>query len=162
MNDHDAFPSDPHSLSQMMDLGLEDTDLWDRKELGAMLKHQLAAPVLDDLGHSEKHLAEQLEAADPPIRSFQDLLHHTHPPVEALDMTKRFAKACRKHPDSPLPDEIATVLYFLSIAAALIKCGRRITRMDDQALKHSLEWALRQRWVDPASRELLREGREAI
>jgi len=77
-------------------------------------------------------------------------------------LAKRFAKACRSREDGPLPNEIATVLYVLSIAAALAKCGCRITVADDQSLQYGLDWALEQPWIDAATRATLRQCREGM
>lgn len=163
MKENNVPMDDAQSLTQMMDLEPGGPSLWKPEELGAVFEHQLSAPLECDLANRDEQLAARLEAAgDPPIKSFQDLLHHPHPPIEVLELTKRFAKACRNHPDGPLPDEIATVLYILSIVAAMTKCGRRITRMDDQSLRYSLSWALKQPWLDDGSRRLLEEGRKSL
>lgn len=163
MEERDELANDVNSLTQMMDLDSGGPKLWRPAELGAILDHQLAAPLECDLGGLDKGLAGRLAAAGgPPIKSFRDLLHHPHPPVELLELTKRFGKACRNHPDSPLPDEIATVLYFLSIVVAITRCGRRITKMDDPSLRYSLDWALKQPWLDEATRRRFEEGRAAV
>ncbi|OHB72648.1 MAG: hypothetical protein A2V70_17310 [Planctomycetes bacterium RBG_13_63_9] len=167
-NEQEDHPQEDNaqSLTYMMDLDFGSRELWGPDELEAVLAHQLSAPLECDLGHLDKGLAGRLEAANsadgPPIRTFADLLHHPRPPVELLELTKRFAKACRSHRQSPLPDEIATVLYFLSIAVALTQCGRRITKMDDPSLGYSLDWGLKQPWLDEPTRELLRNARRAI
>ena len=159
----EAYKDDVLSLTHMMDLEPGGPSPWKPEELGPIFEHQLSAPLECDLGYLDKGLAKRLQTVDdPPIRSFADLLGHPHPPLELLELIKRFAKACRNHPDSPLPDEIATVLYCLSIVAAITKCGRRITKMDDQSLRYSLDWALRQPWLDDSSHKLLREGRKAL
>ena len=103
-----------------------------------------------------------MKKGEEPLRTFGDLLHHRQPPLELLELTKRFAKDCRKHPDGSLPDEIATALYFLSIAAAIVKCGRRITGMDDQSLAYSLDWTLKQAWLDEPLGELLQAALAAV
>ena len=161
----DAYDSDPQSLTHMMSLDA-DEKLWAPEELGAILEHQLSAPLQCDLGRLDDRLPERLKelnsAGDEPVKTFGDLLHHGRPPLELLKLTKRFAKACRNHPDGPLPGEVATVLYFSSIVAAMIKCGRRITRMDDRSLQYSLQWALRQPWLDDATRRMLQEGLIAV
>ena len=166
MKDSDWQFEDVNSLNTMMDLDMGGKKLWEPGELGAILQHQLAAPLECDLARFDTDLDQRLRAAEtaggPPVKTFSDLLAHPNPPVELLERTKQFAKACRSHPDSPLPDEIATVLYFLAIIAALLKCERRITRMDDAALKYSLQWALKLDWLDGPSRELLESGRRAL
>ncbi len=162
VKEHDLSKSSPQSLAGMMDLGEPSHEPWGPEELAAILSHQLSAPVEFDftyLGAEASQCARTLSPAKgPPVRSFNDLLHHTDPPVELLEWTKQFAKDCRKRPDGPLPDEIATVLYYLSIVAAMTKCRRRISRLDDSSLRYALEWALDQPWLDEPSRELFGEG----
>jgi hypothetical protein len=166
MRGDDLHRADPQSLTQMMSAGVGDERLWAPDELGAILEHQLAAPLECDLSGLDNGLAEWLdepgEAGDRPLGTFGDLLRHPSPPLRLLELTKEFAKARRSHPRSPLPDEIATVLYFLSIAAAMTRCGTRITRMDDHSLEYGLKWALKQPWLDDSSRGLLEEGLQAI
>lgn len=155
-------PNDAQSLTHMFDLDCDGARLWEPEELGAILEHQLAASVEYDLGRLDKDVAERLAAVNsaggPPIDSFKDLLHHPQPPLEIVELTKRFAKACRSNPGGPLPDEVATVLYFLAIVVAMTRCRQRITGMDDQSLRHGLRWVLGQSWLDRATRELFEEG----
>jgi len=163
----DLSKIDARSLTPMMDLeGGEDPGLWRPGELGAILRHQLAAPLEFDfsfLGAERPPSLDALAATEgPPIRTFGDLLRHPRPPIELLESTKEFAKRCRSRPEAPLPDEIATMLYILSIVAALTRCTRRITKLDDQGLRYSLDWALAQPWLDPATHDLLREGYQAL
>ena len=166
MKNHDLEDTDPQSLTQMMDLDGDHEKLWSPEELGAILEHQLSAPLQCDLSGLDVHLArrlKQLNSAGPaPLVSFGDLLSHPSPPLDLLELSKRFAKACRSDPSGPLPDEVATVLYFLSIVVALTRCDRRITKMDDRSLKFSLEWAIKQSWVDESTRGILKEGLDAI
>jgi hypothetical protein len=136
--------------------------LWGPDELAAIFEHQLSAPVDFDLsvmgGEPPTDLAAQLARQDPPIASFRDLFGHPHPPVDVLERTKQFAKQCRRRPAGPLPAEIATVLYLLSIVVAMTRGERRISKLDDEALRASLDWALEQPWLDAATRDLLLEG----
>ncbi len=136
------------------------------QELGTILEHQLAAPIEPDLSSRDKDLPRKLEAFNAtetrPINTFNDLLHHPRPPIELLELTKDFAKACRSHPDSPLPDEIATVLYLGSIVAARTRCDRPISKLGSEGLRHGLDWALSQSWLDQSTRALLEQGRQAV
>ena len=81
--------------------------------------------------------------------------------LELLKMAKEFAKECRSRPECRLPDEVATMLYVLSIVVAMTS-GHRITKLDRQGLRHVLDWALDQAWIDEPTRRLLREGGRAI
>ncbi|MBC8874338.1 MAG: hypothetical protein H8E44_33300 [Planctomycetes bacterium] len=166
MNDREIFDSQAISLAQIMTWGESNEEVWKPDELGAIFKHQLSAPLQVDfsnLSHPHMRRIQSLcLTASPPIESFADLLHHPRPPVELLEMTKEFAKICRSHAECRLPDEIATMLYTLSIAVALTKCNRRITKLDRQGLGYTFGWALSQSWLDPSTRELLEHGSQAI
>jgi len=167
VEDRDLSKIKARRLSRIMDLGGgEEAGLWQAEELGAMLKHQLAAPLEFDFSFLEAERPPSLDALaktqGPPIRTFGDLLHHPRPPLELLQSAKEFAKGLRSRADAPVPEEIATMLYLLSILVALTRCGRRITKLDEQGLRQSLDWALTQPWLDQASRDLLEEGYQAI
>ena len=140
--------------------------IWRASELGAVLSHQLSAPVGFDLGRLAPTLADRLRVASAAegllLRSFNDLFQHPCPHVELLLLVKDFAKRHLAHPASPLPPQIARVLYFASISVALVRCGRRITRLDDARLRGGIEWAMAQPWVDESTRGLLSQGLDAL
>lgn len=165
MDRPDSSTSHSRPWAKMMDLHTEGQPLWSPEELGAILEHQLAAPIAFDLGAMDPGLSVRLPsltAGEPPVKTFHDLFHHPYPPLELLLLTKDFAKRCHYWPDSPLPDEIASILYLLTIVAAMTRCHRSISRLDNNALRYSLEWALSQSWLDESTRKLLREGGKGI
>jgi hypothetical protein len=153
------------SLARMIDLGQEARELWEPGELGTILEHQLAAPLeFKSVGVDQARLREiraECQAPDE-IETFGDLLFHPQPPVALLDLAKQFAKAGCGHPESPLPDEVAAVLYVACIVVAQTKCGRRITRLGDEGIQYGLDRALRQTWLDESIRNLLEEGRQRL
>jgi hypothetical protein len=155
----DNAPPDDRSqyLADMLDVESDGKCPWRPEELAAILRHQLAAPLeggCPDLCADENGPVP-IDAADTSLGSLNDLFRSPRPPIELIERVKRFAKACRTRPDSPLPDEIATVLYLLAIVAAKTKCGRSISQLDDATLQTSLAWALRQPWLDETTRQLL-------
>ena len=162
----DIHKANPELLSKMMDLGSASEQAWRPEELAAIFRHQMSAAVQFDLGALDPGLANRLNNLSSSqgllLKSFADLFFHPHPPIELLRLTKQFAKAYRNHPDSPLPNEIATLLYFLSIVAALVRCGERITELDDDSLRKGIEWLTSQKWVDEKTQALLREGLEFL
>ena len=161
MTNPDPYQTDSRQLAKLMDLGHAGQRLWRTEELGAILRHQLSAPVQFDLAGIDQALAGKLrnltEAEGLLLQSFSDLLHHPAPPVELLILLKDFAKACRNHPDSPLPQEIATLLYLASIAVAMMRACQRITALDDEALRDGVQWLVDQTWVDDRTGSLFRE-----
>ncbi len=136
--------------------------LWRDDELGAVLRHQLTAPLQVDLINLERGVALKIrtlaEAQGLVLKSFGDLLLHPNPPVELLKITKDFAKACRLSPHSPMPHDVASVLYFASIAAALVRCRTRISGLGKTELLRGFQWVLEKNWVDAPTRALVDEA----
>ncbi|MGB2820166.1 MAG: hypothetical protein WBF17_04240 [Phycisphaerae bacterium] len=162
----DLEATDPKRLAEVMDLGSQESVLWEPEELDAILRHQLAARVEAELSILDEGLAPKLAATCakcvPPIATFNDLFHHPNPPVALLELTKQFARACKDHPDHPLPSKIGAVLYLASIVVARLRCAALITKMDDRTLCGSLTWAIGQEWLDDSLRGLLRDGLRAV
>ena len=96
------------------------------------------------------------------LTSFADLFHHAFPPIELLEMVKRFAKANAKDPQSIYSREVSQALYYESIAAALVKLGKRITRLSRDQVMVGFDWALSQAWIDGRDRELLEQARKVV
>jgi len=147
-------------LAALMESG-EDR-LWRPDELAAMFKHQLSAPILVDLGSFDAHTAATLkklgEAQGLVLKSFADLFHHPTPPLELLKLVKEFAKANIEHPESGLPREIASALYSISIAAALVRLQVRITRLPDSDLRRGLRQEMERAWLDEKTKGLLAQA----
>ena len=161
-----VYDTDRAQLAGLFDPAPDAERLWRDEELGAILKHQLTAPLQVDLINLERGLAIKVrtlaESQGLTLKSFGDLLAHPNPPVELLKITKDFAKACRLSPHSPVPREVASVLYFASIAAALVRCRRRISGLSNDALAEGLHWVLARPWLDVPTRELVEEGLELL
>jgi len=135
---------------------------WEPFELGAIFDHLWSAPV-------EYELEGWISDTEPPEapagtghenwpRCYGELFRDPSPPLQLLIMVKEFAKAHFDHPDSPLPREIALVLYSLCIYAALVRLGIRITSLEDASLLEAGEWLLVQDWVDHSTKQLARDG----
>jgi hypothetical protein len=138
---------------------------WRADELGDVMRLQLESPLQFDLqnsGGSPDQLQALCAADGSPIKSFGDLLFHPHPPIELLEMTKRFAKAIHNHRDAIVPKDVALVLYYSSILVALTRCGRRITGLDDRELAQGIGWTLDRPWLNEPMRKLLIEGLDKI
>ncbi len=157
----DVHDSDPARLSAMFELG-ETLRPWQANELAAVLRHQLTAPVEFDVTMMDPGSAARLktlaQAQRLLVSNISDLLHHRHPPIELLEMLKEFARSHRQHPDSPLPAEISTLLYYSAILVARWRCDRRISDLDDAVLGRGVEALIRCSWLDETTRTLLREG----
>ena len=144
------------ALASMFDAARAPTRPWRSDDFAAVLRHQLAAPLSVDLGTlrgvTAEHVKRLAGAPDPPMHTFADLLRHPAPPLDLLEMTKRFAKRARRKPQGAVPEEVAGVLYFGSIFAAHARCGVRISDLGDENLRDGVRWVLAQPWIDQATR----------
>jgi hypothetical protein len=156
----------PERLAEILALGLSARGPWHPEELQAVLEYQLAAPLQFDLGGLAPDLARKLRALSAAegllLNSLRDLFAHPHPPLDLLTLVKGFAKSSSEYPDSPYPREVALVLYYASIAVAMLRCHVRITSLTDEQLRDGFDWALGQRWLDEASRQVLTEVRQSL
>jgi hypothetical protein len=161
-----VFTRQPKSLAALMEGSAEQARLWRPEELGAIFRHQMSAPILVDLGGYDTAAATRLkklsEAQSLLLKSFSDLFHHPAPPLELLELTKNFAKANMDHPASSLPNEVATTLYYASIAAALVRLDTRISRLKDADLHRGLLWTSEQPWLNEPTKQLLLQAAAKI
>jgi hypothetical protein len=161
-----VFKSRAKELAALMATGEERARLWRADELASIFRHQISSPMLVDLGSFDPRTAGQLklvsEAQGLLLKSFSDLFQHPAPPVELLELVKDFAKANLDHPESGLPAEIASALYYMSIAAALARRDARISKLPDADLRRGLAWTREQAWLDEATKELLDRALDKI
>lgn len=161
----DTFFGPTDCLAKMLDFGAGQQPLWASDELGAIFQHQMNSPLEPDLARMDPALRDRLgplmAGSSEPLRTFGDLFRHPHPPLELLQATKQFAKYSRTREES-LPRELATVLYFLAIAAAWTRHRQRITALDGEPLLSGLAWARQQPWLDEHSRAILAEAERQL
>jgi hypothetical protein len=132
MPDRDIHSSAPRSLAKLM--SLEAAADWQPDELGAIFRHQLQS---------------RIEGAS---KTFGEVLRD--PQIEDLKLVKEFGKLHRNDPASPLPRDIATVLYFAAIVAARKHCRQTITNLDEDSIRRGVEWAVAQPWLYETTRSL--------
>ena len=162
----DLTKSDSRSLATLFDLRTKTEPAWSPDDLAGMLQHQLDAPLEFDLSTTNDKTAGKLQTVyatqtNAP-RTFRELFSHPKPPVALLKSVKDFAKKHRNDPDSPIPKEIATILYFASVAIASTRCRQRITTLTGDQLRDGVKWAIAQPWVNEATRSLFQESLRRI
>ena len=158
----DIQKTDPKALAAIMDVDRDAENLWRTREMGSILRHQLAAPVVAELRSVRPQLAAEFTrfqiSHDETFECLGDLFRHPTPPLKLLKLTKAFAKASRQDPDNPLPKELSTLLYFLSIVLAKIHWDKRITSLPDQQVRKGCRWGINQDWVEADMQQILQEG----
>ena len=153
-------------IRALLDETAAEDRLWSSDDLRDVFGHQWSAPLAVDLGGLGDAFAGRVKTLAASkgllLQSFGDLLAHQRPPLELLVLTKEFAKRCLSSPHSALPHDIARVLYFASIAAALSRCSRRITTLGDQRIEQGIAWALSRTWLAEEARAVLEAGQRAL
>jgi hypothetical protein len=157
---HDIYERDPRSLADLISLAQRAGRDTDPRVLAAVLQDELQKPVQFDLGAAGRGEGAKAKTAASAegllLRGLGDLLRHPHPPPALLILTKDYARAHLQHPDSHLPRDVALVLYFACIAAAIVTSGRRITKLQAEPLRKGLGWAADRTWLTDEVRSLLR------
>jgi hypothetical protein len=146
-------PSDG-PLSQLLALDTESANEWREDDLASIFAHQMNAPLSVDLG-----VSGGCDGASPePLKSFGDLIHHHDPPLDLLECSKQFGKAHGTNRETWLPREIGLAIYYLSIAAAWLRHGARISSLEEAVVREGLTWMIQQPWIDEAGRRLLQDA----
>lgn len=142
------------SMSTLMLLRGTTPELWSEEDLGAILCHQLAVPLVFALGEDDGGDRHEAGCESSDIASFGELFRAADPPRDMLDLAKRFAKDAMNDPQRGLPREVAQVLYYLAIATAH-RVGYRISTLAEVELAQGVRWSLGQRWVRGETRACL-------
>lgn len=158
---HDVFRTVSGRVARLTRLDDGSQDLYVPAELSAIWRRQLDAPLDVDLASQLRDAGTTFTAAsstaDRPPHTFRELLQHPAPPLALLKLAKDFAKLHARSRTGVLPRDIALTLYHACIAAALTRCNQRITTLDDQQLRHGLNWALAHPWLDEPTRARLQD-----
>ena len=130
------------ALSELIAFDSRGRAVWPAKQLAEMLEEPLTTFDTQFLGQEG-------------IRSARELLEHPNPPIELLVAVKDLSK---RRPKDLFPPEMALLLYFGSIAAAMVRCGRKISKLRDNDLRNGFIWAVKQPWVPENICDLLRQA----
>lgn len=152
----------PQFLARLLDAEAGSGE-WSVDDMAAILRHQLSAPLRGDLSATNPHAGktfDKISRIGPPPATFGELFAHPHPPLELLELAKDFGKALRRDASCGVPAGVATVIYYASIVAARLRCGKRISDLDEAALRRGVNWALAQPWLDAATRAMFEETKQ--
>jgi hypothetical protein len=154
-------PAPSERLARLFSIVRGDFIGWDDAELARVLQEQLRAPLFDRIkpraGEVHDSLGKAQSSKSPLPETIAELLTHPHPPLPLLRRTKEFAKSADAGKE-PLPPAVATAIYLLSIASALVRHGKKISAIDERKLLDSLQWVGEQAWIDESLRKLAAEA----
>jgi len=126
--------------------------VWSKSDFASLWAHQLSTPLWSELASQEVSSQSALGDASEEHLTFGTALLVAKAPLSLLLSVKQYAQSHREGGTAALPAEIALMLYYLSLATAWAIHRERITSMDGDSLQEGWRWALRQEWVDQATR----------
>ncbi|HEV8291073.1 MAG TPA: hypothetical protein VGP94_04095 [Tepidisphaeraceae bacterium] len=145
VSDIDPSTNLSDALSELIAFDAQGRAIWPAKQLEMMLQQPLA----------DFEILLQIQT---PIGSVRELLEHANPPIDLLMAVKELSKRHRKDQRSNLPPEMALLLYYGSIAAAMVRCGQKISKLRDDDLRNGFTWAIKEQWVPEKVCELFRQA----
>jgi hypothetical protein len=149
-------------LDDLIAFDADDRAVGPADRLRRSLSCRLASVLLRDLRcecSEDRHVIFELTTArHDGILTFADLFHHPSPPLDLLAAAKDYAKLCFYARHSPLLPEVALLVYYASIASALVRLAARISTLTDEELRTGWNEALRQPWLDPRTRQLFTDA----
>ena len=145
------------SLAELFLVDERSDEPWSGSDLRSMMAHQMRVPLVVDLSSASSldPGADDEGVSGVGITSFGDLFAHEQPPIELLRLTKRFARGSIDGRQPSMPQEIAYVLYYLSIATAHVRLGESISSLSNDQLARGLQWCLDRPWLSGEARERL-------
>lgn len=133
----------PQLLGQILGSVSTDPWTWSTEDLGTILKHLLQRPVLSLVGIHPSEAGFGNEASELLLK--EAILSPTTD-IDVLRAIKRFARRNANQKSGSFPSEIASVIYFASLASAQVNRRSQITKSNKDVLVHGfavmndLEW----------------------
>jgi hypothetical protein len=159
-NDLDAKNRDLSGLARDLNGILQDTEpsrpCWNESDYAGLLRHQLNASLANDLGtmfQDAPALVKQENGT-----TFGALLASANPSLPLLRMVRHFAKKLADRGDAYYPADLARVLYFSAIAAALVHSGSKITSLPIEDAQTGFQWALNCSWLTTDLKNLFKKA----
>lgn len=138
--------------------------------MGAMVQHQMSAPLQIELERLGLPMAEQQglaaalsEATRASITTVGDLFQNPEPPLKLLELSKSlFKQRIAKAPKESPQHRLYYVFYLLSIVAARVRQNTNISKLTDTQQLQAIDSMSKRAWIGEAARELLAAAREKI
>ncbi len=155
-----VFRSSPEQLLKIMNLGEELPGAWKERDRPQMLRHIRTAPLEVEL---RAKIGDGDLGSSIGIKTFGDLFEHSQPPLELLQLAKDFFKEKAGAGANRRPEqEVAYLLYLLTIVTARVRLAVSITQLSDQELLPGVDWALNQSWLEESARTLCLRARDIL
>lgn len=150
----DSLQFDSRRLAHLFDADDPEAVLWQQDEFEAILQHQLDARLETDIHPGANVTASR---AAPLRQTFREVLCNPQSSLASIELIKKFSKE-QMSTRLGLPYDVAAVLYYASIGAALVHLNKRISSLDETSLRTGFDWLLALPWIDEPIRELARQS----
>lgn len=169
MNDnHKTPPFNPDIVSRLFKLCLDSDsapdNLDDDYKRTLLLRDLLGdiPPLRSDILQGIPALLQQLHQALPRSegKNLGQFLQDPKTPADELRIAKDYAKQATKSAQKDAEYEVAGVVYYAAIAAALVHHGIRITQHSFEQLHESLDALVGKDWILPELKSVLMHAKE--
>jgi hypothetical protein len=144
---------------------LSDDEAGQPAELGDKLKYCLAAPASEYLtirGRSTEFPADSPSGSAAAAMTLGEMLPSADPPLGLLIAVRRHAKRLMKPGASDVPAGVHEVVYFASVAAALVRRGQRISKSSPEVSRAAWHRLAAESYLDDGLRKLFAEARQRL
>ncbi len=137
---------EPDKIRSLLAAGDVDDKTWSRDELRTLLNELLAntVPANAELSGGAKSIGDVLAENSPSLGSLIDI--------------KNLCKQLRVAPETGIPEQVSTLVYYSAIALGMTRCGERITVLDDAQLLTGFQWCLSSEWVSDDMRQVFSDA----
>ena len=153
--------SNPSLLARLFGVDDDRDAVWESFDLKNLLARLLTTPLAEALpGIDHRAItaaARSVRGATPGSLTLSEVFAHSRPSVELLREIKDWARRTTGAKDPPLPLELASLLYFASIASARLRRGQRISSLDPSLIRQGLEMLLARPWLGEPFQTLFRQ-----
>jgi hypothetical protein len=157
--------SNPSELACLLSVRGTPEGNWQPVELGGLLRHCLAAPVseyLRDTGQPLEYAADSPSECAVVAMPLGELFQRSDPPLGLLIAAKRHARRLMNPGASDMPVEIHQLVYFASIAAALVHHGEQISKSSPNVLRVAWGWLVTEPYTDDGLKRLFATAPERL
>ncbi|MGD2111624.1 MAG: hypothetical protein PVI86_19785 [Phycisphaerae bacterium] len=141
-------------LAKLLRAGDVDAATWTPEERRQLLLELFAKPLPPGRAGTGR--------SPGPLPPIGETLRSNSPPLPLLDAIKGYAKALREDPESGIPPDVATYVYYAAIATAIRWHGKPLTSLDTEALTKGFSWCLECPWVSPPFRKLFEHAVDTL
>jgi hypothetical protein len=151
-----GYTGKSRSILQLFELTPEGEAPWDKSDLGRLIEQRLDMPLYELLPDVAQRATERRETALPgeDVYTLRELFLHAAPSLRLLEGAKRVFREWARGKERSTPAEVGTALYFITIALALVRGSKRITKLSNAELRDGLQATARHDWLPDSLREI--------